>query len=249
MEYNDSLKIINVADHKIYWPKSFPHDAVIDAYKSVLDNNADNYFRFYFPSKDDIVFDLGACEGFFSLYLRNKINKVYVFEPFPELCDALSLTLAEDIQSGTAEVCNYAVANSVGFVDFFVDDKLDGSTFEISKVSDKFLKKVLKKISVPAITLDKFVSDHKINQVSMIKMDVEGAEYSVLEGAREVMKEFKPDLLVSAYHYPYDYERLSRFIVNSGYDICRGPLALKTQNGQGRPWYRHALIYGTAKKR
>jgi hypothetical protein len=83
----------------------------------------------------------------------------------------------------------------------------------------------------------------------MIKMDVEGAEYSVLEGAREIIKEFKPDLLVSAYHYPYDYERLSKFIVDLGYDISRGPLVMTTQNGQRRPWYRYALIYAAVKKR
>jgi hypothetical protein len=117
MGYSDSLDIVSLADHKIYWPKSVPHGAVISAYKSVLDNEADNYFRFYSPSKDDIVFDLGACEGFFSLCLRDKVNKVYVFEPCPELCDALSLTLAEDIRSDAAEICNYAVGNSVGAVE------------------------------------------------------------------------------------------------------------------------------------
>jgi FkbM family methyltransferase len=245
VDHDESVKLIKIADYKIYWPKSFPHGPVITAYESVSHNKADNYFRFYSPREDDIVFDLGACEGFFSLYLRNKVKKVYAFEPFPELCGALSLTLAEDIRRGAAEVCNYAVGNSEGMVDFFVDVDLDGSTFEVSKMC----KAVLKKISVPETTLDHFVSDRGIDRVSMIKMDIEGAEYSALEGARGVIKEFKPDFLVSAYHYPRDYDRLSRFLVNSGYDICRGPITMTAQNNQRRPWYRYALIYAALKSR
>jgi FkbM family methyltransferase len=242
--HDDSIKLIKIADYKIYWPKTIPHEPVISAYKSVLYNEADNYFRFYSPQKDDIVFDLGACEGFFSLYLRNKVRKVYVFEPFPELCGALSLTLSEDIQRGSAEICNYAVGNREGVVDFFVDDDLDGSTVESHRINNT----ILKEISVPMIALDKFVSDRGIDRVSMIKMDVEGAEYSVLEGARKVIKEFKPDLLVSAYHYPHDYERLAQLLINSNYNIYLGPLVMTTQHGQGRPWYRYALIHATAEK-
>lgn len=239
--YDDTLVVVTVGGLSVFWPMHFPTEPILSGYNAIFNNEADNYFRFYTPKKTDIVFDLGACEGIFSLLLRDKVEKVYTFEPFPGLCHALACTLEDDIKTGRAEICNYAVGDKIGEVDFFLDDDLDGSSMQESRLEGKETKK----ISVPMITLDDFIIERGIQRVSMIKMDVEGAEFDVLQGARGILSKMKPDLLVSSYHYPHDYERLSQFLVDLGYKIKTSPLVMTTQGGQSRPWYRYALVYAT----
>lgn len=236
---DDDFVVIRIDGHNIFWPVDFPHDQIRSCYLSMRDDGPDNYFRFYTPQKDDVVFDLGACEGLFSLMLRGRVAKVYSFEPFPTLCTSLAMTLKEDVEGDRAEICNYAVGDKTGEADFYLDDDLDGSTMAGDRIGGG-----VKKIIVPSITLDEFVRAKGIEKISMIKMDIEGAEYSALHGARETLARLRPDLLVCTYHYPHDYERISDFLRENGYTLTASPLVMTPQGG-GRPWYRHALIYAT----
>lgn len=51
--------------------------------------------------------------------------------------------------------------------------------------------------------------DNRIESASLIKLDVEGAEIHVLEGARRIISQQKPKLAISAYHLPDDFSMLS----------------------------------------
>ena len=48
--------------------------------------------------------------------------------------------------------------------------------------------------------IDKFVKDHKIKNIDFIKIDVEGHEYEILEGAKNSIKKFKP-IIQSEFNY------------------------------------------------
>lgn len=61
------------------------------------------------------------------------------------------------------------------------------------------------KRTVPVTTIDAVA---KGRAVSLIKMDVEGAEVQALAGGRETLQKFKPKLFVAAYHYDVDLFRL-----------------------------------------
>jgi len=45
------------------------------------------------------------------------------------------------------------------------------------------------------LPLDEVLEDHR-QDIGLIKMDVEGSEPSVIRGAKETLKRFKPDMLV-----------------------------------------------------
>ena len=47
---------------------------------------------------------------------------------------------------------------------------------------------------------------------TFIKMDIEGAEYDALQGAREMITQYKPDLAVSVYHIIDDFWRIPLLI-------------------------------------
>lgn len=51
------------------------------------------------------------------------------------------------------------------------------------------------------MTLDRFVAEHKLGDISLIKMDVDGHECQVLRGARELLRRDKPILLMEIMPY------------------------------------------------
>jgi len=58
---------------------------------------------------------------------------------------------------------------------------------------------------VTAVTIDQIVEDEKSLRVGLIKLDVEGAEASTIEGGLRVICRDRPILIISVYHTPRDF--------------------------------------------
>ena len=65
-------------------------------------------------------------------------------------------------------------------------------------------------------SLDEFFHDEN---VTFIKADIEGAEYSMLEGSINILTNCKPRLAISVYHNPSDLYRIPLLLekLNVGY--------------------------------
>lgn len=72
-----------------------------------------------------------------------------------------------------------------------------------------------KTVTVKADTIDNIVRGERI---SFIKMDIEGAEYDALIGARHVIERDEPVLMISAYHKQDDLLRLPALIRSINYN-------------------------------
>lgn len=152
----------------------------------------------------DIVIDAGAHFGFFSYYaLKKGARAIYAFEPNPYVFDVL----AEHVKLWEAENKIYPIQKALykekGKIRLFVEeDRKSGVATVLSDraytVLSKF--KYVETVDVDATTIDDFVSENNIERVDFIKIDVEGSEKEVIEGARETIKKFKPKLAISAYH-------------------------------------------------
>ena len=64
---------------------------------------------------------------------------------------------------------------------------------------------------VPCITLDSFVKSSAMSQLDAIKIDTEGAEKFVLQGAKNTITKFKPLILLE-----YDNKNTKQFDYNRG---------------------------------
>jgi FkbM family methyltransferase len=70
-----------------------------------------------------------------------------------------------------------------------------GSTLDLSRVTQSPAKKG----DLIGLPLDDLVAEVALRRVDLVKIDVEGAELEVLEGARRVLSEFRPSLFVECH--------------------------------------------------
>lgn len=165
-------------------------------FSSVCSNGI--YFNDIFDFRDDEIFvDCGAYDGKsvvdFILYVKGKYKKIYAFEP-----DILNHYLC---RNNIADLRNVFLLNS-GLSEIEGDFWFDSRGAQSSKITDNNTQGNL--IKIHAVKLDSLINE----PVSFIKMDIEGAEYSAIHGAAEVMRKYKPKLAISVYHNDDDLIRI-----------------------------------------
>jgi FkbM family methyltransferase len=124
----------------------------------------------YDLNKDSIVFDLGGYHGIFSkeIYNRYKCN-IHTFEPIDYLYDICCQEL-----KGLDKVKLYRKV---------LGDKNDTVNFYIAgDASSIYMGRVKNEDSyVEMIPIDSYMADENIHEVNLLKMNIEGAEYDLLE--------------------------------------------------------------------
>jgi FkbM family methyltransferase len=139
--------------------------------------------------------DVGANIGYFTLLMANLVGpqgKVIAFEPLAENLRILK----ENIQlNGHANVVveNLALMSRTERIE--LRSATPGAITWVASVKiDQ--NSAVESQSVEAVTLDEYVQTKGIAKVDFLKIDVEGAEASVLEGATDVLHRDKPVLLI-----------------------------------------------------
>lgn len=159
----------------------------------------------------DVVIDAGANIGMFSALASYRGADVFSFEPVPQNQKLLEITRS---LNKNITVCPFALSDNNGKMNLSMEEEGNiGSFMESKKAKNTF--------EVDCITLDEFVLKNKLQKVSFIKADIEGAERKLLFGATEILKNFAPKLSICTYHYPEDPSLLSEIILkaNPGYKI------------------------------
>ena len=160
----------------------------------------------------DTVFDLGANYGLFSSLALSRDCQVYAFEPTNRVRN-LYLKKLENTNPNF-NVISKAVSNKTGWSRFYRLQENPSSNSIVKMNSDDI-------VLVPTISLDDFVEEKRIEKVDFIKADIEGAERLMLEGAKEILREFAPKLSICYYHRIDDLKLLKKLILeaNPNYQI------------------------------
>ena len=127
-------------------------------------------------------------------------GKVYAFEPEPSNFNKLKANLERNKVTNVIPL-QLAVSET------------EGEMQVSSAAGSSVITQAGTGLSVKVTTIDKFVEANKLPRVDFIKMDVEGHELKVLEGADETIKTFKPSLALSAYHRGDDLIKLPKFLL------------------------------------
>lgn len=147
--------------------------------------------------KGDTFFDVGAHIGVYSLNAAQVVGSsgtVVAFEPNP----ACYASLDENININkfkNIKVEKIALAEKEGSFDFWLGDDMGGSFIKQNTERLTIDRKVTK-TKVNAITLDQYCATKKIKKITLMKIDVEGAEMQVLQGAMRTLKTVGPDLII-----------------------------------------------------
>lgn len=162
-------------------------------------------------SSHDIVFDCGAFNGNSSIVFSRKAKdgKVFSFEPNPLTAEGLARNITA-MGGENIEVVAAALSDRPGTVRF----NRDGAASRLTPEGD---------IEVEATTLDAFVEKRGIDRVDFLKFDIEGFEFSAINGARGLIRRFRPKMAISVYHLHHDLLTIPSLVR----EIC--------------PWYRMFL--------
>jgi FkbM family methyltransferase len=142
--------------------------------------------------------DAGANEGLYSLFASRCVGpsgRVLSFEPsqreFQRLNCNIQINGLENVQAIPA-----ALAEATGVIALSIAD----SSHAGQNTLGKFIYDIplLRTERVSAQTLDHFASDAGLTRLDLFKLDVEGAERRVLEGSRNVLRQFRPIILFEA---------------------------------------------------
>lgn len=140
-----------------------------------------------FVQKGDTVVDVGANIGVISLLAASRsAKKVYAFEPDARVYSSLVENVEYNQALGTIETWPVALSNKNGRITF-----APSATTETSHIAQTAEKGK----SVPSQTLDSFFSKKRVKQAQLVKIDVEGAEMLVLQGAQRILSEQRIDCL------------------------------------------------------
>ena len=162
--------------------------------------------------KNDLVLDVGANYGLFSAYASSKGAKVIAFEPNEQICD---LYLSQTARlNPNIDIVRKAICDVVGDELFHVDGVNPGGS---CLVGDELYYDNITVVQTD--TLDNICQG--LNQLDFIKADIEGAELRLLDGARRVIQEFKPNLAICRYHNLFDTFKITKRIkeIDPSYEI------------------------------
>jgi FkbM family methyltransferase len=133
--------------------------------------------------------DVGANQGFFAYALSEVADRVVAFEPNPDYA-----AFARVMLRGRARVHRLALSNEAGRATFRVPVDHDGTVLHfagsLKDAHGQFPR--YRAYEVEVRTLDSFA----LEDVRFIKVDVEGSEREVLDGARLTIARDRPVLLL-----------------------------------------------------
>jgi FkbM family methyltransferase len=142
--------------------------------------------------EDDVFYDVGACIGIYSLHAAKKSCHVFAFEPDPGFRNHFIVNM-EINKMNYINLFPYAIADESKMM-YLYTNGVDGKSPSLD--NNGFGGKV----EVEVHSIDNLVNHLGIPSPSIIKMDIEGAEYLALQGMKGVFRTNLPRLLFLEIH-------------------------------------------------
>ena len=183
-----------------------------DVYASMVDHEEDIVQQFS-PEVGDIVIDVGAAFGFYSIVASKKVGKqgkVVAIEPQPDSFEMLNKNIKLNKLTNISTL-NHAVSSKKTTLKLY-------SSY--STVQERAGQNPQQYIEVSADNLDNLLGQLAIDEANLIKVDVEGAELEVLKGATGILSKSRDLALFVEVH--------SADLVRPLLELC-GSYGLKVQ--------------------
>ncbi len=156
---------------------------------------ADRDMRKYFAPKEGTFLDIGANIGKYSIIMaKNPDVKVIAFEPEPSNLKALRSNIALNSFEDRITIASVALSDKRGVVNFY-QGRGDPGVGSLEMTGGKTENVPIKVNTQP---LDDYAEKNKIQDIKLMKVDVEGLEASVFRGALKTLRKFHPKIIFEA---------------------------------------------------
>ena len=211
--YNN-FSITSKNNEKFLIDKSISENS--DFWKNIYPSWESDTFQVFdrYLNKDKIFIDIGAWIGTTSMYGSRKSKHVYSIEADNLSIKDLSLNLSNNCINNNYTLINKAIFNkdelniNFGKNIFMTGSKMNDSTSQIHK-SDSLNHS----IKVKTITIDSVINNYKINpnDISLIKVDIEGGEEDILSDLHNLNNKYKIPIYISMHYKWWKDDNLNRF--------------------------------------
>jgi len=156
-----------------------------------------------------IVFDVGARIGDWSKGIvdlaarRSEGCEVHAFEPVPESRLALEKSFKSQIENRRLRVNPFGLSNTVGSFPIYIPHLTAGTSTLHPDASIRY-EQVLQ---VATTTVDRYCQDNSIDHIDLLKVDTEGHDLRVIEGALQNLKSGRIGVLQFEYNHRWIYSR------------------------------------------
>lgn len=178
--------------------------------------------------RGQVVYDVGAAYGIFTLFFAESVGKngkVIAFEPNPKLCrqiiENLELNYLENVEVRQIALGKEKKSEALAF-----PSRIPGiGSIEIHEKYRILSLKNAETVPVQVNTVDNLVAAEKLPKPDFVKIDVQGAEFDVLLGMNQTIRDYKPKIFVEVHSIPYiDWKienaaRALKFLRAKGYSI------------------------------
>ncbi|MDO8575680.1 MAG: FkbM family methyltransferase [bacterium] len=152
-------------------------------------------FLINFIKPNMTVVDIGANVGLYTLlsaWLAGEKGKIFAFEPTPRTFETLNEN--SKIYSNIIPIQKALFDKETDITFFDYGPRYSFLNTINNRIAEhlNFLKKYAKKIDLKTVTFDNIAKEKQIINPDFIKIDVEGAEFSVLKGMTETLTKTRP---------------------------------------------------------
>ena len=195
-----------------------------------------------------LIVDVGANTGFYTLLAAcaSPMNRVISVEPNSEIMAVCQDNVLLSGMTAQVMAAPLALSDKPGRATLFIPTQEHGLIETSSSLEAGFKAAHSEMREVEVDTLDGYVNRHRPGEaISIIKVDVEGHEPSVLKGARDTIAAWRPVLFVEVL-WPGVAEFSTTFLKDHDYSDLPlkldGPLASGTEVEFVSDGWNHAFV-------
>lgn len=197
-------------------------DSPLIRVKAVSDRNMDLFLDNYKPKVGDTIFDVGAGAGTEVGHFSRMVGasgKVFAIEADPSAARRLKKQVGL-LKIKNVEILELAVGNREGTVRLHIAEEGGIENSIKSIVGSSF-------VEVPCRRLDDILDNLKLDQISYMKINIEGAEYDALEGLGDSIKKVS-NFCISCHDFTGDptqetFYQVKSFLNSKGLKISTRP--------------------------
>ena len=173
--------------------------------------------------QNSVFYDIGANIGLYSCYAAEKKNcKVLAFEPSVFNLDLLSKNISLNGLSKNIIIITTPMSNNTKIAEFNMSNTLAGgaiSTFGETYIHDGTEMEKIFTYNIPGTNLDNIIKFFNLPKPKYIKIDVDGIEHLILDGANETLNNINSILVEVNDKFKVQSDKVKKILTGKGFTM------------------------------